>query len=919
MAFEAAIPDGALLDSDIEALRLSVDGALSGSDVTATIDGGGAVGGQPVTLAGDVAVEGETRSVEDLVVAIGPNRLTGSASMTGTGPVTGDLSLRAPEIASLATLALVEATGALDADVTLSAGDPGQDIAIDATGRDLAIAGNAVSDLELDATIRDALGLPLVDGTFDARGVSAAGLEVATVSARAEQTDPDRMDFTADARLAIGTLADLSGSLERLDPGFALTLDTLRLRQDGTAATLAAPATVTLADGDVTLTPLRLDLGGGSLVAEGSAGETLDLSLDITDLPLDLANLVQPGLGLSGSVNGTARATGSRASPDIRFEVAASDLSGAATRAAGLPPISVDATGETSDGRLALDASVAGAGGLAASAQGSVPLGDGEIDLAVDLGNFPLALVDSLAGGQGLRGTITGTAQVSGTPAAPNATFALDGSGLSATALAQNGVAPLTLGARGGFADNTLRIESAEVTNGDGLQASARGAVPLSGPGVDVSASGVAPLSLANAALAGRDAQATGQVRFDATLSGSLADLRYGGTVTLQDGTVVDPATNIRLENVTLDAALSGNSVTLNSFSARSPSGGDISASGTVSLDAGRGFPADLQLNVNDLRYTDGSFVTTRVNADLALSGPITGGGGTLSGIVELGETEISVAEGLGGNAQAALEQVTHIRPPPAVRATLDRAEVGEPSTPSPTSGTGIGLDIRIEAPRQIFVRGRGLDVELGGSLRIQGTSEDIRPVGEFDMRRGRLSILGQRIDFEEGALRLIGDLDPQLYFVARTRSEDVTAIVTVEGRASDPSITFSSEPELPEDEVLARILFNRATADLSTFQLAQLAAAAAELAGGGGPGILSQLRGATGLDDLDIISEADGSTAVRAGKYISDQVYVDVQTGSDGLSRAQVNLDVNDKVTIRGSVASDGNTVFGLFYERDY
>ncbi len=47
-------------------------------------------------------------------------------------------------------------------------------------------------------------------------------------------------------------------------------------------------------------------------------------------------------------------------------------------------------------------------------------------------------------------------------------------------------------------------------------------------------------------------------------------------------------------------------------------------------------------------------------------------------------------------------------------------------------------------------------------------------------MRRGRLSILGQRIDFESGSLRLIGDLDPLLKFVARTRSEDVTAIVTV-------------------------------------------------------------------------------------------------------------------------------------------
>jgi translocation and assembly module TamB len=209
--------------------------------------------------------------------------------------------------------------------------------------------------------------------------------------------------------------------------------------------------------------------------------------------------------------------------------------------------------------------------------------------------------------------------------------------------------------------------------------------------------------------------------------------------------------------------------------------------------------------------------------------------------------------------------------------------------------------------------------VELGGDLRIQGTTNDVQPVGQFDLRRGRLLILGQRIEFDEGSLQLVGNLDPLIHFVARTQSEDVTAIVTVDGRVSSPQISFSSQPPLPEDEVLARVLFNRATQDLSAFQVAQLAAAAAELAGGGGPGLLSQIRGATGLDDLDVITQEDGSTAVRAGKYIDENIYLDVQTDTDGVSRAEINLDVTDNLTARGSVGTDGNTTFGLFFERDY
>ena len=54
------------------------------------------------------------------------------------------------------------------------------------------------------------------------------------------------MRFTADARLAIGTLADLSGELARLDGGFAVDARHAALRQQGVAATLTAPATITV-------------------------------------------------------------------------------------------------------------------------------------------------------------------------------------------------------------------------------------------------------------------------------------------------------------------------------------------------------------------------------------------------------------------------------------------------------------------------------------------------------------------------------------------------------------------------------------------------------------------------------------------------------------------------------------------------
>jgi translocation and assembly module TamB len=916
VSLSAAVPSGSLMGRSLTEARIGFTGEVDGTDVTGSVSGDGSLGDLPLRLSGDIAAVGEARSVSDLEVVVGPNRLTGEASRTGADPVVGRLVLDAPDIAPLAALALTEATGAVNADIVLDAAEVGQGVTLTARASDVAVGASGVGTLDAEARVTDALGLPMVEGTLDGQDLALGGVEMASLQATANQIDQNRMRFSASSRLVIGTLADLSGELARLDDGFAATLEALRLRHEGASATLAAPATVTVSGGNVELTPLHLDLGTGSVTAEGRIDQAFDVDVALRNVPLALANAIRPDLGLAGTVNGTARVTGPRAAPDIRFDVTANGVASAATRGAGLPPVGIRASGQTAGGRLNLDAGVTGQG-IEAAVRGAVPLGEGNLDLQANLRSFPLALVDRAAGNQGLRGTVSGTARITGTLSNPAATFDVRGEGLTARVLSENALPPFTASATGDFRGGTVHLASARLTGVPGFDISGSGRIPLSGPGLDVGVSGTVPLAVANPLLADRAAQVSGTLRVDARAQGSIAQPRLSGSVTLQGGTAVDPGTNLRLQNISLDAGLEGNAAILRSFRAEVVTGGEISAQGRVTL--APGYPADLAASLRGVRWTDGITVSTRIDGDLAVTGPLVGGGGLVSGEIVLGRTEISVAEGFGAAVQAAVNEVEHVRPPPGVAATLERARVGTPGEREAPTRTGIGLDVRISAPSQIFVRGRGLDVELGGGLRIQGTTTDVRPVGQFDLRRGRLLILGQRIEFDEGSLQLVGNLDPIVHFVARTQSQDVTAIVTVEGRVSSPEIHFSSEPPLPEDEVLARVLFNRTTQNLSAFQLAQLAAAAAELAGAGGPGVMSQIRGATGLDDLDIITEDDGSTAIRAGRYIDENIYLNLQTDTEGVTRAEINLDVSESVTARGSVASDGNTTIGIYYERDY
>ncbi len=140
---------------------------------------------------------------------------------------------------------------------------------------------------------------------------------------------------------------------------------------------------------------------------------------------------------------------------------------------------------------------------------------------------------------------------------------------------------------------------------------------------------------------------------------------------------------------------------------------------------------------------------------------------------------------------------------------------------------------------------------------------------------------------------------------------------MTVTGTVDNLDIKFSSTPELPQDEVLAQLIFKRSIGELSAFQIAQLAAAAAELAGGSNNSLMNKLRAGTGLDDLDVVTDDKGQTAVRAGRYIRDNIYLGVEAGSGGSTKGTVNLDITRNLKAKGSLGAEGDSSGGIFYEK--
>lgn len=428
----------------------------------------------------------------------------------------------------------------------------------------------------------------------------------------------------------------------------------------------------------------------------------------------------------------------------------------------------------------------------------------------------------------------------------------------------------------------------------------------------DLSLSGGGESAIVNPFIAPRNIE--GPVSFDLRLNGPISSASLSGRVVLEGGRLVAPTFGIELEGLRLAADLAGGRATVQG-DATVRGGGEVALSGPVALAAP--YDSDLSIRLSAARLHDPELFDTTVSGTVRVDGALLGGA-TVSGAVSLGRTEVRVpSTGLG--ADPALREITHVHEPAAVHETRVRAGLAGAVGAAGRRGPAFGLDLAIAAPERIFVRGRGLDAELGGALRITGTTDDIVPSGRFSLIRGRLDLLGKRFTIDEGMIELQGALTPYIRFAAESESNGITVTIVIEGEASAPEIHFLSSPELPEEEVLAQLLFGRGLTGLSPLQAARLASAVAQLAGTGSEGIVGRLRSSFGLDDLDVTAAEDGSAAVRAGKYLSEKVYTDVTVGAEGKTEINLNLDIRPGVTARGTLGSDGSSGIGIYYERDY
>jgi translocation and assembly module TamB len=832
-------------------------------------------GGEPLQISG-LSLEGQTLS------------LTGQGVLDGL-EFDGFVEFEAPDLSPFSGLAqrpldgsaLVSLrgrvhplTGALD----LTAGLTTTDLSLNLPEADNLLAGRAGIEVSVlrDTSGTVLRGLNVRAGTLGLAAQGQIALGASSLGARLRLTDLSRMGDGYGGALALdldfrereGTRhVDLSGTVTNLAlgelPGAAQLAGLLQgeTRLTGRIAETAGAVRIEA----LSLSGPRLSMAATGTLSQ--AAQSLSLRLD----RLALAPLVS---GWSGDVAGRAdlvggphgrRLTVDLASPGaIRTGVAALD----GILAQG---VTLRAQAREEAGDLLLDNARLTARGLDVRASGA-QLDDGTLTLALDGGLEGI--------GQLLPG-VDGAARIEARLNRPAGAQDIE------TRLTLTGPSQLGLTAQGRIGPD-LRL-----------------ALNVSG-GVEA--------GIANPFIAPATVQ--GMVNANGSITGppQLSSVRL--TLSVSDGRYVLPGVGVAFGGITGTATLTGRRADID-LSGESLRGGSVQVGGV--LDLGPQPTANLTATATRLRIAQARLFEGSVTGTVTLRGPLTTGP-TVTGTLAVDEAEIRIPNSPLGRGGFVPDGLRHVGEDAAsretrLRAGLTTAQVRDDAD----TRTPLFLDLTLDAPGRVFVRGRGLDAEMGGTLRLGGSTLDTIPAGAFTLIRGRLDLLGNRFTLTEGTASMLGTFMPVVRLVATTDSSGVITSIILEGPADGPEIRFESVPELPQDEVLARLLFGRALASLSPFQAAQLGMSIATLTGRAESSLFDRTRSALGLDDLDVSTDADGNAALRAGRYLGERVYTDISVNSAGRSEVTIQLDLTPSVTIRGRADTEGRSAVGLFFERDY
>ncbi|MFB3788092.1 MAG: translocation/assembly module TamB domain-containing protein, partial [bacterium] len=557
-----------------------------------------------------------------------------------------------------------------------------------------------------------------------------------------------------------------------------------------------------------------------------------------------------------------------------------------------------------------------------ATLSSSGQMNPGRIGWEISLDGFPLECLSS-AGLGGLAGTLRSHIHITGSPGTPILQGQAQGSHLRLANSTREQAAEAVLEATASYARGTFWTE-AQVTHLVEKPIAATLEFPLElslrpflfrmvpSGALQGQITGEVDLATIPDLLSLEDQKLAGQLTSHFTIAGTMEQPAVSGTLTVENGSYDHLELGTVIRNLHLRLEAEGHQLRLADGRFNDGGNGAGSLGGQIMLEPD--LPLSLEIRLNQATLARRDDVTATTSGTVNLTGSLREP--TIAGQLTVAPVEVGLDEPLP----------VEIRNMEIITIEEENPEANRPAPAPAVPALQAHLDLRLDFPNRLFIRGRGLDSEWQGNLNITGNLPRPAIQGKFSIVRGNFQFFGNRLSLPSGTVAFNGAYppDPFMNLTAETTKKSTSFTLEITGSASAPEFNLQSNPPLPSDEVLSSLLFGRRINDITPLQAIQFAQAANALRGGRGVfDILGKTRNLLGLAQLELRqSEEEGmaNTMVGIGKYITNDIYVDLQQGfQNDSSRVMVEIQLTPNIAIESELSVHSSSGIGVVFKYDF
>jgi len=394
------------------------------------------------------------------------------------------------------------------------------------------------------------------------------------------------------------------------------------------------------------------------------------------------------------------------------------------------------------------------------------------------------------------------------------------------------------------------------------------------------------------------DVRSSGRASLQATLEGSLQAPLVTGAMTVQNGRIRHFDLPNALENVLGPIRFDSRTIRLDEVTARL-GGGPVAFGGTIGIDGYQLGRIDVTMTGEQMRLRFPEGVRSIVDAQLAVRG--TPAAATLSGTVDVREAVYTRPFNLGNN---------FVEFGNTALAAAGSGGTGQTTLP-------LRYDVQINAPSTLQLRNNAVQLVARANLQLRGTYDRPQLFGRAEVDRGEFLFEGKRYRITRGSMdqanptKLDPFVDLEMETQVRVPGETYRVTITVNGTFDRALPGFSSDPPLPESEILALLFsdvapgqdveFRRYSTDITPQQQLVRERATRALTGAVTNEVGRVAQQAFGVDTFQLTpslvdpntqsSRFDPGARLTIGKRLSERLYLTYSRSLSSSTRDQIIL----------------------------